>query len=117
MAATLPIIDFGPFLDPSTSLEEKKKTASELDRACRDVGFFYIKNHGVPKDMIDAMLVAARHFFENATREERERIAIRKTSEGGDNARGWLEVIKADAGSHEVGSISYSTKTVICAGN
>lgn len=98
---TLPIIDFGPFLDPSSTEEIKKQTAKELDRACRDVGFFYLKNHGVPKEMIDAMLMAARFFFENATPDEKRRIAIKKTSEGGDNARGWLEVKKADAGSHE----------------
>lgn len=102
MAAALPIIDFGPFLDPEASLEAKKNVALELDRACRDVGFFYLKNHGVPLELIKAMLDSAREFFEKATPEEKEKIALKKTAEGGDNARGWLRVKKQDAGSHEV---------------
>ncbi len=103
MAPVLPIIDFGPFLDPDASVEAKKNVAFELDRACRDVGFFYLKNHGVPMDLIQAMLDGAREFFETASPEEKQRIALKKTAEGGDNARGWLQVHKPDAGSHEVG--------------
>ena len=102
MAPVLPIIDFGPFLDPNASIEAKKNVASELDRACRDVGFFYLRNHGVPLELMNAMLDGAREFFEKATPEEKERIALRKTAEGGDNARGWLRVQRPDAGSHEV---------------
>lgn len=102
MAPALPIIDFGPFLDPEASFEEKKNVAFELDRACREVGFFYLRNHGVPLEMMNAMLDGAREFFETATPEEKERIALKKTADGGDNARGWLSVQKADAGSHEV---------------
>ncbi|KAI1394638.1 oxoglutarate 3-dioxygenase [Hypoxylon fuscum] len=101
MAPVLPIIDFGPFLDPEASLEAKKNVAFELDRACRDVGFFYLKNHGVSLELMTAMLDSAREFFETASPEEKERIALRKTAEGGDNARGWLSVRKPDAGSHE----------------
>lgn len=102
MAPVIPIIDFGPYLDPETSEEAKKDVALTLDRACRDVGFFYLKNHGVPMELIRAMLDGAREFFEKATPEEKQRIAIKKTSKGGDNARGWLQVRKQDAGSHEV---------------
>jgi len=102
MATMLPIIDFAPFLDPESSLEAKKTVASELDRACRDVGFFYLRNHGVSLELMKAMLDGAREFFETASPEEKERIALKKTAEGGDNARGWLQVRKPDAGSHEV---------------
>lgn len=102
MAPVIPIVDFGPFLDPEASPESKKNVAMELDRACRDVGFFYLRNHGVPMELTKAMLDGAREFFETATPEDKQRIAIKKTSEGGDNARGWLQVRKHDAGSHEV---------------
>ncbi len=89
-------------MDPEASPEAKKNVASELDKACRDVGFFYLKNHGVPLELMKAMVDGGREFFETASPEEKQRIAMRKTAEGGDNARGWLQVKKADAGSHEV---------------
>jgi isopenicillin N synthase-like dioxygenase len=104
MAAQLPIIDFGAFISPTSTPEEKKIVALELDKACREVGFFYLKNHGVPLEQFDAILNGAREFFENATVEERKEISIKKTDQGGDNARGWLEVRSKKGGSHEVRS-------------
>ncbi|KAF2727114.1 oxoglutarate 3-dioxygenase [Polyplosphaeria fusca] len=101
MASTLPIIDFAPFLSPTASPAAKQKVAFEIDRACRDVGFFYLKGHGISPELIARMLTSARDFFEHATTEEKEKIAIKSTKEGGDNARGWLRVENAEKGSHE----------------
>lgn len=100
--AALPIIDFGPFLSSTSTASETNEVALEIDRACREVGFFYLKNHGVPKDITSGMLAQARHFFETATPEDKESIAIKGPSKGGDNARGWLKVVNAEKGSHEV---------------
>ena len=40
-----------------------RRVASELGRACREVGFFYIRNHGVPPDLISAMFARSSEFF------------------------------------------------------
>jgi len=37
--------------------------AGDLHRAATDVGFFYLKAHGVPRSVIDAMFAAAHDFF------------------------------------------------------
>jgi isopenicillin N synthase-like dioxygenase len=102
MASALPIIDFGPFLSASSTAGEKTKVALEIDKACREVGFFYLKNHGVPSNLIAEILGKSRDFFETATPEEKQRLALRKTDEGGDNARGWLRINNSEKGSHEV---------------
>jgi isopenicillin N synthase-like dioxygenase len=58
---SLPIIDFGPFLSGKSI--ERAAVAAEIGAACGDVGFFYIKNHGVPADLINRIDRQARAFF------------------------------------------------------
>jgi len=41
----------------------KERVAKEIRWACRNVGFFYVRNHGVPSSTIDALFAAARDFF------------------------------------------------------
>lgn len=101
-APTLPVIDFGPYLAKDSTPEQKKETALAIDKACREVGFFYLKNHGVPIELMNDMLSKAREFFETATPEDKAKIALRKNDEGGDNARGYLHVKNEERGSHEV---------------
>ncbi len=38
-------------------------TATAIERACRDSGFFYVSGHGVPAALIARMDAAAREFF------------------------------------------------------
>lgn len=102
MAAALPVIDFGPFISPGATFQEKKTVALKLDKACREVGFFYLKNHGIPTEMMSAMLHVAREFFDSSTTEEKKEIALKRIDQGGDNARGWLEIYSPNKGSHEV---------------
>lgn len=52
MYSTLPVIDFGRFCTGSS--EERMHTASEVDAALKTVGFFFLKNHGIPQSEIDA---------------------------------------------------------------
>ena len=47
----------------SSSLEDRKKLASEIGRACREVGFFYAKNHNVSRKSIDGVFKAVEEFF------------------------------------------------------
>jgi len=55
----VPRVDIGPFRDGSG----KSAVAEAVGRACRDVGFFYIVNHGVPPDLVDATFAEAARFF------------------------------------------------------
>jgi isopenicillin N synthase-like dioxygenase len=54
-ATMIPIIDLG---------RDKASVAADMHRACRETGFFYVTNHGVPKALIDAQFDAAKAFFD-----------------------------------------------------
>lgn len=58
---TVPVIDFAPFL--SGKSQEQEAVADEIARACREVGFFYLRNHGVDQDLIERTFAEARQFF------------------------------------------------------
>ena len=45
---SIPVIDVDPLLEPSNA-EQIMKCVSELDMACSEVGFFTVKNHGLPR--------------------------------------------------------------------
>ena len=58
---TVPVIDFAGMLtgDPGA----KAEVAAKLRNACSNVGFFYIKNHGVPLALIERTFAEAERFF------------------------------------------------------
>ena len=58
---SVPVIDFAGMLggDPA----EKAKVAAALRDACSNVGFFYIRNHGVPLPLIAEMFAQSARFF------------------------------------------------------
>jgi isopenicillin N synthase-like dioxygenase len=64
-ARTLPFSSI-PVIDISTlggsDIEAMRATADEIGRACETVGFFYIKNHGVPQALIDRTYALSRQF-------------------------------------------------------
>lgn len=55
----VPIIDVGPLLDGS----DPQAVAEEIGHACEEVGFFYVKNHGVPASLVERMYRATEQFF------------------------------------------------------
>ena len=56
----IPVVDLGPaFRGESGALEA---VAAEVRRACEHVGFFYVKGHGAPQEIIDAAFEASREF-------------------------------------------------------
>lgn len=61
-AEFIPIIDLTDSF--SDTLEDRRRTAWEIHKACRDTGFFIIKNHGVPAALQARHLDLARQFFE-----------------------------------------------------
>ncbi|MCT7341169.1 2-oxoglutarate and iron-dependent oxygenase domain-containing protein [Pseudomonas aeruginosa] len=54
----------------SNNAEAKRAVAWEIHKACRDIGFFYIKNHGIPEGMLQAQIECARRFFQPSPERE-----------------------------------------------
>ncbi|RKP10840.1 hypothetical protein THASP1DRAFT_27379 [Thamnocephalis sphaerospora] len=71
-ATTLPIIDIGPYLDPAASAEQRQAVSRALDKACREHGFFYLVNHGVPQDLCDRVRAQGHQFFQLPEEEKRK---------------------------------------------
>lgn len=57
----VPVIDIAGLR--STDLKDRMAVAAELRAACRDKGFFYICNHGVPADLIAQAFALSEAFF------------------------------------------------------
>ncbi|GLT84861.1 hypothetical protein SLE2022_030720 [Rubroshorea leprosula] len=55
---SIPLIDLQGLHGPDHS-----KVIKEIAEACKHYGFFQVKNHGVPKEVIDKMLSISREFF------------------------------------------------------
>jgi isopenicillin N synthase-like dioxygenase len=58
---SIPTIDLSPYLAGST--DGRRAVAREVNRACEEIGFFLIKGHGVPQEMIDCTYSKAAEFF------------------------------------------------------
>jgi len=59
---SLPIIDVAPLYQADES--GHLAVAKEIDAACREWGFFYIKNHPITATRLQQLTKHARHFFE-----------------------------------------------------
>src|SRR5260370_10011591 len=44
-------------------LSERRSVAAKLENACRETGFFYVANHGIPVAARETIFSAARAFF------------------------------------------------------
>jgi len=55
----IPVIDVSELVAGS----DDQATIDALGAACRDVGFVYIRHHGVPQNLIDDFLAVSREFF------------------------------------------------------
>jgi isopenicillin N synthase-like dioxygenase len=67
-ATKVAIIDLTDLRSPDP--QRRKKLGGEIARACSDVGFFYIVNHGIPQAKIERMFETARQFFSLAPEEK-----------------------------------------------
>jgi isopenicillin N synthase-like dioxygenase len=56
----VPVLDLTP-LNEGKSIDA---LARELRRACETIGFFYVANHGVPRQVVDDVFNATRRYFE-----------------------------------------------------
>ncbi len=60
-AVEIPVIDIAALRSGDDSGIDK--VAEELGRACKDIGFFYVKNHGISRALINATFKCAEEFF------------------------------------------------------
>ncbi|MAA66764.1 MAG: 2OG-Fe(II) oxygenase [Alteromonadaceae bacterium] len=56
----------------------RRKTAAELGKACREVGFFYAVDHGIPQAVIDTAFAEARRFFALPV-EDKQALSIKRS--------------------------------------
>jgi isopenicillin N synthase-like dioxygenase len=81
----IPTIDIGALFGDDASA--KMATAKEIGHACETVGFFYIKNHGVPRALIDHVYELSK-VFHNSPRALKETVHFRHSP----GTRGWIPV-------------------------
>jgi isopenicillin N synthase-like dioxygenase len=55
----IPVIDISRLIDSSDAVA----VTGEIDRACRDIGFFYIVGHGFDSRLVSDLLTAASDYF------------------------------------------------------
>jgi len=66
----IPIIDIGPLVRDGETLKEIEKTAMEIKDACRNIGFFYVNNHGIQEDHLDTVFSNIKAFFDLPIKEK-----------------------------------------------
>ncbi|MFV9429035.1 isopenicillin N synthase family dioxygenase [Rhodococcus aetherivorans] len=78
----IPIIDIAGLVDGS----DVEAVARRIGQACEQVGFFYVKNHGVPSELVKRMYAATEEFF-GLPDEAKNNVHIEKS---GPTARGYI---------------------------
>ena len=82
-AERIPVIDVSPLEGGEAAA--CGRVADELCEVARTVGFFYVRDHGVPRVQLDRVFSLARRFFA-ASDEDKRTVAISPYH------RGWLEI-------------------------
>ena len=83
--AHLPLIDVGPLVGGHGDFTE---VAAEIDRACRETGFFRVVGHGIDPQLLARLDDAARRFFA-LPNSRKQSIAM---ANAGSAWRGWFPV-------------------------
>ncbi|SER40913.1 isopenicillin N synthase family dioxygenase [Actinokineospora terrae] len=60
----VPVIDIGALVAGDPDPAARERVVAEIGAACRDVGFFYVTNHGIAPADSATMFAAAKAFFE-----------------------------------------------------
>ncbi|OVA15883.1 Isopenicillin N synthase [Macleaya cordata] len=66
---SIPIIDISPLLskydDPKMAEDpDVSEVVKQLDKACKEAGFFYVKGHGIPDSFVKEVRDLSRKFFD-----------------------------------------------------
>ena len=60
----VPVIDISALIGNDSSYDDRIAVANQIGDACKNVGFFIIKGHGVPHNVISEAWDATRSFFD-----------------------------------------------------
>ncbi len=66
----IPIINIGPLVRVDATLQEIEVTAMEIKDACINVGFFYVKNHGISEVHLKNVFSISKAFFDLSEKEK-----------------------------------------------
>lgn len=58
---SIPLIDLAKLTHASKDIRQTEISA--LDKACREIGFFYLVNTGISTELMTALMTQAKHFF------------------------------------------------------
>jgi isopenicillin N synthase-like dioxygenase len=78
-ATALPLIDLGPYFAGEPGALES--TAAQLRHICETVGFLYIKNHGVSRNLIASTFTMAERFHAQSL-EDKMKVSINDAMKG-----------------------------------
>ena len=71
----IPLVDFAPFLSNEVRpLRASSRWPEDIFRACHEVGFLYLKNHGIDQQAIAQAFAQSRAFF-NLPLAEKQQVA------------------------------------------
>jgi len=73
----IPVIDFQEFL--TGDLAARRAVAAKIGHACRNIGFFYLANHGVSEALVARTFAEAKRFFDQPM-DEKLKIDIEQSS-------------------------------------
>ena len=62
MIEEIPVIDFEPFIKGDAAA--RQTVVQQIYQACHEVGFMYLKNPGIPQDLIEELFTRAKQFFQ-----------------------------------------------------
>ena len=85
---SIPIIDISSLRMAINYVDKNSDVIQQIKKACTEIGFFYIKNHGVPDNLISYLEKLSRDFFSLPNEVKRE-ISMDK---GGSAWRGYFSV-------------------------
>ena len=99
----IPIIDFSAMQGNEAQVKQalaKQMLAQQVYKACTEVGFFYIENHGIPQQDIDHLFKISRQFFA-LDDNEKAKIDISKSS----FSRGYIPMCGEKNNEHSKGDL------------
>ncbi|ORY54949.1 uncharacterized protein BCR38DRAFT_357439 [Pseudomassariella vexata] len=72
---TIPLIDIGPSFSDDASAKEA--VAADIGKACREIGFFQITNHGISSQARQGVMEQARRFFHDLPQAKKDALHIK----------------------------------------
>jgi isopenicillin N synthase-like dioxygenase len=104
-AAAVPVIDISPYRQGDSAA--RRALAAEIDRSCREIGFMVIGGHAVDSDLIEAVEMTSRAFFDLPLEEK-----MRIVRPAPDVTRGYMpfkaEVLVRSRGGSAAGDLNES---------